>query len=78
MQKHVELSEWDVEHGWYAIRLFEDKVSLPEIAFLMNGSQKWLARYIAQVLADPDLKAELMKRAAVRWATDFQRATIAF
>jgi hypothetical protein len=67
------ISDWDVEHGWYAVRLFEQKLSIAEIAFMLQAEQAWLARYIAHFLTHPELKAELMKRAAERWPQDFER-----
>ncbi len=70
------LSAWDVEHGWYAVRLFDQKVTLPEIAFTMQADQKWIARYIAHFQTHPTLKEELMKRAAERWPDSFERSAI--
>ncbi len=72
------ISDWDIEHGWYAVPLFEQKLSLPEIAFMMQADQQWIARYIAQFLADPALKAELMQRAARRWPREFKQAIITY
>jgi hypothetical protein len=65
------ISDWDIEHGWYALRLFEQRHSYAEIAIMMQTDQAFIKRYLRTFALYPDLKAELLARAAVRWPADF-------
>jgi hypothetical protein len=65
------LSNWDLEHGWYAVWLFTHRFPLPEIAFMMEADQKFIARYVLAFEQNPALKAEILQQAQTRYPAMF-------